>query len=71
VAKKLGRRWLGFELSENYADKIEARLSIVEVGQRLDGAEEPRVSAPATPANGKRKRAKSAREPEATLDFPE
>jgi site-specific DNA-methyltransferase (adenine-specific) len=54
VAKKLGRRWLGFELSPDYATKIEARLAAVNEGQPLDGAAEPRVSAPST-ANGKQR----------------
>ncbi len=49
VAKKLGRRWLGFELSPNYADKVQARLDAARVGQLLEGAEEPKVSAPPTP----------------------
>jgi site-specific DNA-methyltransferase (adenine-specific) len=54
VAKKLGRHWLGFELSANYAARIQARLDAVTPGQALEGAEEPRVSAPST-ANGKRR----------------
>jgi site-specific DNA-methyltransferase (adenine-specific) len=54
VAKKLGRRWLGFELSEAYAANIEARLAGIVPGQPLDGAEEPTVSAPST-RNGKRR----------------
>lgn len=54
VAKKLGRRWLGFELSANYAARVQARLDGVVPGQPLEGAEEPRVSAPST-ANGKRR----------------
>jgi DNA modification methylase len=53
VAKKLGRDYLGFELSDNYYQKIEERLASVKVGQALDGAEEPTVSAPST-ANGRR-----------------
>ena len=55
VAKKLGRRWLGCELSPNYAAQVEARLTTISEGQPLEGAEEPRVSAPTT-ANGKRRR---------------
>jgi DNA modification methylase len=49
VAKKLGRQWIGFELSPNYAKKVQARLDAVEAGQPLEGAEEPKVSAPPTP----------------------
>ncbi len=56
VAKKLGRHWLGFELSANYAARIQARLDAAAPGQPLEGAEEPRVSAPST-ANGKRRKA--------------
>ncbi len=54
VAKKLGRQWLGFELSEDYAQKASARIASVEVGQPLDGAPEPLASAPQTP-NGSAK----------------
>ena len=56
VAKKLGRKFVGFELSENYAAKVRARLDGVTVGEALEGAEEPKVSAPATPGlrNGKK-----------------
>ncbi len=51
VAKKLDRRFLGFELSAEYAKKIEKRLATIDVGDPLDGAPEPLVSAPST-ANG-------------------
>ena len=58
VAKKLGRRYLGFDLSEEYAARGLARLAGIRVGDPLDGAAEPLVSAPATPpveegSNGK------------------
>jgi site-specific DNA-methyltransferase (adenine-specific) len=55
VAKKLGRRWLGFELSEEYARRARERVGQAEAGQALKGAPEPLVSAPATPvrANGR------------------
>lgn len=52
VAKKLRRNWIGFELSENYVCQVKARLELVQPGQPLEGAEEPKVSAPST-ANGK------------------
>lgn len=48
VAKKLGRRYLGFELSEQYFQMGMQRLESISVGDRLEGAEEPKVSAPAT-----------------------
>ncbi len=44
VAKKLGRRYLGFELSPEYADRARLRLEGIEVGDRLEGGEEPRVT---------------------------
>src|SRR5205807_5297857 len=53
VAKKLGRRWLGFELSTHYAAQVQARLDAAAPGQPLEGAAEPKVSAPSTAA-GKR-----------------
>jgi site-specific DNA-methyltransferase (adenine-specific) len=48
VAKKLGRRFLGFELSAEYAKLGTERLRGASVGDRLEGAEEPRISAPTT-----------------------
>jgi hypothetical protein len=51
VAKKLDRRFLGFELSEKYAGAIRERLANIAVGDPLEGAPEPLVSAPST-ANG-------------------
>jgi len=59
VAKKLQRRFIGFELSESYAAKIQARLKSVVAGEPLSGAEEPKVSAPST-ARGKRRRSDKA-----------
>ncbi len=49
VAKKLGRRYLGFDLSEEYVERGRARLAGISVGDSLDGAPEPTMSAPATP----------------------
>jgi site-specific DNA-methyltransferase (adenine-specific) len=56
VAKKLARRWLGFELSPDYAKQIQARLDGCRAGDPLQGAEEPMVSAPSTPPRGGRAR---------------
>ncbi len=54
VAKKLGRKFIGFELSANYAAQIQTRLDAVSVGDPLAGAEEPKVSALST-ARGKKR----------------
>jgi site-specific DNA-methyltransferase (adenine-specific) len=51
VAKKLGRRFVGFELSKQYAANVELRLASIQSGDALEGAPEPLVSAPST-ANG-------------------
>lgn len=48
VAKKLGRQFFGFELSKEYAKRGTDRVEAAQVGDRLEGAEEPKVSAPAT-----------------------
>jgi site-specific DNA-methyltransferase (adenine-specific) len=44
VAKKLDRRFLGFELSPDYAQRAQERLDAAQPGQRLEGAEEPSVN---------------------------
>jgi site-specific DNA-methyltransferase (adenine-specific) len=48
VAKKLGRNYLGFELSEDYAKRGQQRLSKIIPGDALEGAPEPLVSAPSS-----------------------
>ncbi len=53
VAKKLGRDWLGFELSKNYAQAIRRRSDAVHPGDPLEGPEDPLASAPRT-ENGRR-----------------
>ena len=60
VAKKLGRKYLGFELSKEYAQNIRQRLSGIREGDPLDGAAEPLTSAPST-AEGRRLDASSAK----------
>lgn len=70
VAKKLGRRWIGFDLSADYVRRGRARLDAAEVGAPLEGAPEPLVSAPATPAGnlpvkktaGKRRKREESRQ---------
>ena len=44
VAKKLGRRCVGFELSEDYAAQVTRRLADIESGDPLDGTENPLTS---------------------------
>jgi len=53
VAKKLSRRFLGFDLSSAYVKQGTRRLSGISVGDPLDGAPEPTMSAPST-ANGRK-----------------
>jgi DNA modification methylase len=54
VAKKLNRKWIGFELSPEYARQASDRLDRIKVGDELNGAADPISSAPATP-NGRSK----------------
>ena len=56
VAKKLGRKWLGCELSADYAARIKDRLAETRIGAPLDGAADPLTSAPATPSEPKQRR---------------
>jgi DNA modification methylase len=53
VAKKLERRFLGFELSAEYARLVEKRLASIAPGDPLEGVAEPLKSAPTT-SNGRR-----------------
>jgi len=48
VAKKLGRRFVGFELSPEYAANITERLASIQPGDPLNGPAEPLVSSPRT-----------------------
>ncbi len=49
VAKKLERRFIGFELSAEYVKRGTARMESTRPGDPLEGAPEPLVSAPSTP----------------------
>ena len=53
VAKKLGRKYLGFDISTEYVAQCEKRLSEIKNGDPLDGAADPCTSAPST-AKGRR-----------------
>ena len=50
VAKKLGRRFVGFEISEQYVAEIRKRLSRIKRGDPFQGAPEPLQSVPSTAA---------------------
>jgi site-specific DNA-methyltransferase (adenine-specific) len=52
VAKKLRRKHLGFDLSPDYVKQGMQRLALIRIGDPLDGATEPTMSAPKT--TGKR-----------------
>jgi len=64
VAKKLDRRFLGFELSEDYAAAINRRLEAASPGQPLEGGPEPlaggRKTPPQPPKRGRRAAPKRA-----------
>jgi site-specific DNA-methyltransferase (adenine-specific) len=60
VAKKLGRSFLGLELSEAYAARINERLAGIRSGDPLDGAPEPLKSVPATKDGRRLKRGRGA-----------
>lgn len=55
VAKKLGRNYLGFDISEQYVTHGLKRLESIVPGDPLDGAAEPTMSAPST-AKGKQRK---------------
>lgn len=62
VAKKLGRKYLAFDLSEEYVRLGRERLESIRVGDPLDGSAEPLVSAPTTASRqGKGKGRKAPR----------
>jgi len=48
AAKKLGRTFLGYEISEDYVNYGRRRLDSIRIGDRLDGSPEPTKSAPQT-----------------------
>lgn len=69
VAKKLGRRFLGTELSEGYVERIRRHLKRVQVGDPLAGAVDPLSSAPSTPADPRRRARRAAVPVDSTTDL--
>tara|TARA_R110002072_G_scaffold302999_3_gene491132 strand:+ start:71771 stop:73588 length:1818 start_codon:yes stop_codon:yes gene_type:complete len=61
VAKKLGRKFLGFDISQDYAEYGLRRLDSIKVGDRLDGSAEPLKSAPKTDTRAKVARGKASK----------
>jgi len=70
VARKLNRNWIGFEMSQDYAKKIRARLRATKPGDPLEGAEDPLTSAPATPGKGKTKRSQAKKKKDVDAELP-
>ncbi len=60
VAKKLGRCYLGFDISQDYVKYGLQRLAAIRVGDRLDGSPEPMKSAPQTVSRKNRAQSKRA-----------
>ena len=56
VAKKLGRKYVAFDLSQDYVELGLERLAGIKKGDRLNGAAEPTMSAPGTPGRTKRRK---------------
>jgi site-specific DNA-methyltransferase (adenine-specific) len=58
VAKKLGRKFVAFDLSQDYVELGLERLAGIKKNDRLNGAPEPTMSAPVTPGTPGKKRTK-------------
>ena len=66
VSKKLGREWLGCELSEEYVAYASDRLDEVDLNDALDGPADPVASAPST-KNGTTLESRNSRKKKAEL----
>lgn len=69
VAKKLGRRFLGFDISESYVARIREHLAMISAGDPLAGAEEPMLSAPRTPTEPVRRQRRAKQTADTTEDL--
>jgi site-specific DNA-methyltransferase (adenine-specific) len=68
TAKKLGRNFVGFELSESYAIAVQKRLETVSAGDPLAGAADPKTSVPST-AKGRQLRKCRRKDQDPELDL--
>lgn len=59
VAKKLGRRYFGFELSKEYVRLGTKRLEGISVGDKLDGSDEPTMNGLSTKEKKKKSKKRS------------
>lgn len=71
VAKKLGRNFFGFELSAEYVKFGRKRVAAAAIGDRLNGAQEPKVSAPATRSTRTRKTRSRRSKSQLKMEFEE
>jgi DNA modification methylase len=71
TAKKLGRKFVGFELSEQYAERAQARIDACQAGDALYGAEDPLRSAPTTEEGVRLENGKRVRKPRRKGPTPE
>ena len=67
VAKKLGRRWMGIELSKDYVGHIKKKMAATNIDDPLTGPEDPLKSAPSTAKGKRRKNKSSSKEIEAAV----
>jgi site-specific DNA-methyltransferase (adenine-specific) len=69
VAKKLQRRFIGFELSKNYAEQIQLRLNNAKASDPLYSPQNPKTTAPPTHA-GKQRRKQRLQQPSSQQQQP-
>ncbi len=69
VAKKLGRNFVGFELSKEYVKLGQKRIQDVSIGDELEGSPEPKASAPSTYAPKARRLGEESPKTRALLPF--
>ena len=69
VAKKLGRQFIGLELSEDYVQYINKRIDAIKVGDPISGPEDPISSAPATKGGRQLKKTFNEKTQQAVLEI--